>query len=60
MSTAVVDLTELKRAVRHLLPRGHPIRRALENEPDVLPVAEGKAKLATYARLLLASRGENR
>ncbi len=56
----IVDLRELKREARRLLPRGHSIRRALENEPDVLPVAEGKAKLATYARFLLAARGENR
>ncbi len=56
MSADVVDLTELKREVRRLLPRGHPIRRALENEPDVLPVAEGRAVLRVYARLLLAGR----
>ncbi len=60
MSAEVVDLTELKAEVRRLLPRGHPIRAALQGEPDFLPVTEGKAVLATYARLLLAGRGENR
>ncbi len=56
MSADVVDLTELKREVRRLLPRGHSIRMALEGEPDTLPSAQGKAVLATYARLLLAGR----
>ncbi len=60
MSTAIVDLTELKREARRLLPRGHSIRMALEGEPDALPVAEGRAVLRVYTRLLLAGRGENR
>ncbi len=59
MSAEVVNLTELKRAAAHLLPRDHPIRRALQGEPDFLPVVEGRAKLAVYARFLLAARGEN-
>ncbi len=60
MSTGVVDLRELKREARRLLPRGHSIRVALEGEPDALPVVEGRAKLAVYARLLLAARGDGR
>ncbi len=60
MSDGIVDLTELKAEARRLLPRGHSIRRALDGEPDALPVVEGKAKLAVYARLLLAAREEGR
>ncbi len=56
MSGGIVDLAELKAEARRLLPRGHSIRRALEGEPDSLPATEGKAKLAVYARLLLAAR----
>ncbi len=59
MSAEVVDLRELKREARRLLPRGHSIRRALEDEPDALPVVEGRAVLRVYTRLLLAGRGEN-
>ncbi len=56
MSDGTVNLQELKAEARRLLPRGHPIRRALDGEPDSLPATEGRAKLAVYARLLLAAR----
>ena len=52
----LVDLREVKAEARRLLPRDHPVRRALEGEPDLLPTDEGRAKLAAYARTLLSLR----
>ena len=51
-----LDLRDLKRDARRLLPRGHPIREALQDEPDLLPAEEGRAKLAAYARILTRLR----
>lgn len=51
MSRELLDLRELKAEVRRLLQRGHPIREALQAEPDLLPAEEGRAKLASYARV---------
>ncbi len=60
IAEATVDLRELKAEARRLLPRGHPIRRALDGELDSLPVVEGRAVLRVYARLLLAAREGSR
>lgn len=54
--TDLLDFRELKREARRLLPRSHPIRRALDGEPDSLPGIEGRAKLEVYLRLVLAGR----
>ena len=54
--TDLLDLRELKRETARLLPRGHPVRAALQREPDFLPDPEARAKLAAYARLLLVAR----
>ena len=54
--TALLDLRELKREAARLLPRNDPIRVALQREPDLLPAAEGRSKLAVYARLLMAGQ----
>ena len=56
MSQDLLDLRELKAEARRLLRRGHPIREALEGEPDLLPAEEGRAKLAVYIRLFLSLR----
>ncbi len=58
--TDLLDLRELKREAVRLLPRGHPVRVALQREPDLLPAAEGRSKLAVYARLLLTAGQEGR
>ncbi len=55
----IVDLRELKRAAADLLRPSHPVRAALQHEPDFLPGPEGRTKLEVYTRLLLAYRGEN-
>ncbi len=60
MNAGIVDLRELKREARRLLPRGHSIRMTLEGEPDALPVVEGRAVLRVYTRLLLHGRGNGR
>ena len=52
----LLDLRDLKAEARRLLPRGHPIREALQGEPDLLPAEEGRAKLASYARILARFR----
>lgn len=51
-----MDFRQLKAEARRLLPRGHPIREALQNEPDLLPADEGRTKLAVYARVLAQLR----
>ena len=56
MTDRLLDLRELKAETRRLLPRGHPIRGALNGEPDSLPAIEGRAKLGVYLRLVLAGR----
>ena len=54
--TDLLDFRELKRGAIRLLPREHPVRMALQREPDFLPGPEARAKLAAYARLLLTNR----
>ncbi|MEE9592658.1 MAG: hypothetical protein V3W28_03650 [Thermoplasmata archaeon] len=56
--TALLDLRELKREAARLLPRDHPVRTALQREPNLLPAVEGRSKLAVYARLLLPAGQE--
>lgn len=56
VSRELLDLRKIKAEARRLLPRGHPIREALQSEPDLLPAEEGRAKLATYARVLARLR----
>ena len=56
MSRDLVDLRQLKAETRRLLPRGHPIREALQDEPDLLPAEEGRTKLSVYARVLTRIR----
>ncbi len=58
--TDLLDFRELKREATRLLPRGDPVRAALMGEPDRLPAAEGRSKLAVYARLLLTAGQERR
>ncbi len=58
--TDLLDFRELKREATRLLPRGDPVRAALMGEPDFLPAAEGRSKLAVYARLLLTAGQERR
>lgn len=56
MSRELLDLRKIKAEARRLLPRGHPIREALQSEPDLLPAEEGRTRLATYARVLARLR----
>ncbi|MHB8587198.1 MAG: hypothetical protein ACYDDF_15340 [Thermoplasmatota archaeon] len=51
-----VDMRRVKEAFRRLYPPGHPARRLVEAEPDVLPRREGLAKLEMVVRLLGALR----
>ncbi len=52
----LLDLRPLKRKASLRLEPGDPLREALTGEPDYLPRSEALPKLATYAKLLLASR----
>lgn len=56
MTENLVDLREVKSVARQVLPRGHPVREALDREPDVLEGPEARARLVAYCRILLAQR----
>lgn len=53
-SGEVIDLRPCKRKAKAVFGRDHPVRRALAEEPDMLPLEEGLAKLETYLRMLLS------
>jgi hypothetical protein len=49
-----IDLRPSKETVARLLPVSHPLRVALQQEPDFLPRDIGRAKIEAYLWILLS------